>query len=211
MVMFVKHSPDSRYLMSGSADSTCRIWDVASGALHKELQGHGGIVCGGALDAESRRIVSCADDASAQIWDVETGEMLVRTHEHHGPVGRARVLTSSNDSALTICDSDSGERCFALTGHEGVVSTSRLSRDEWYVVSASEDTTVRLRWTEDGPIGETLASGADDGTIRVRLRVEWDPNRAENDKEEERTKKKSKEKTVKRTRKKLRTTSSRKC
>ena len=46
-VMSVAFSPDGKSIVSGSNDTTVRIWDVASGAERARMEGHGDCeVCG---------------------------------------------------------------------------------------------------------------------------------------------------------------------
>jgi hypothetical protein len=66
----VVFSPDSKTLLSASADETLRLWDVATGKLLHELIGHQGAVLAAAFSSDGKRIASASADTTILIWDV---------------------------------------------------------------------------------------------------------------------------------------------
>jgi WD40 repeat protein len=112
-------SPDGRRLLSGSVDSTLRLWDAETGVCLRTLYGHANWVMACAWSPDGRRLLSGSLDSTLRLWDAETGACL-RTLSGHAkavwacawsPDGR-RLLSGSLDSTLKAWDPDSGEVLF---------------------------------------------------------------------------------------------------
>src|ERR1700760_1538399 len=69
----VAFSHDGRRVVSGSDDSTVRIWNVETGSEEKMLEGHSSLVYSVAFSHDGRRVVSGSVDKTVRIWNVETG------------------------------------------------------------------------------------------------------------------------------------------
>lgn len=65
--------PNSRYVASGSMDTTVRLWDVTTGEV-KVLQGHHDKIEDLDFSPDGKFLVSTGYDATIRIWNVETGE-----------------------------------------------------------------------------------------------------------------------------------------
>jgi WD40 repeat protein len=190
---------DGRRVVSGSSDSTLRIWDVQTGECLKVLKGHKETEISGILalilSADGRILVSASDDSTIRIWDVETGECL-QILELPEPVyilqlsTDARFIVSGGgyDDATIIWDVETGKCLRVLTGHTDAVNSLVLSADGRRVVSASDDGTLRVWDVLSGqclkvleghtaPVccialsadGQRVVSGSEDSTLRV-----WD-------------------------------------
>jgi WD40 repeat protein len=101
----VAFSPDGRTALSGSADHTLKLWDVATGKLVRTLEGHSDEVTSVAFSPDGRTVLSGSWDHTLKLWDAATGK-LVRTFERHSlgvtsvafsPDGRS-VLSGSVDN-----------------------------------------------------------------------------------------------------------------
>ncbi len=67
------HTPDGRFLISGSRDRTLRIWDAAAGAERRVLTGHRNEVTGLAIAPHGRRLASVAIDGAILVWSLPDG------------------------------------------------------------------------------------------------------------------------------------------
>ncbi|BCL79568.1 WD40 repeat domain-containing protein [Ktedonobacteria bacterium brp13] len=61
-------SPDGRYLASGSADTTVKIWDAVTGAVLQTYTEHSAVVCALAWSPDGSSIVSSADRENPHLW-----------------------------------------------------------------------------------------------------------------------------------------------
>ncbi|HEY4490691.1 MAG TPA: WD40 repeat domain-containing protein, partial [Acidobacteriota bacterium] len=107
-------SPDSRWLASGSQDSTIKIWDLANGNLLRTLYGHNDKINSLAISPDGHWIVSAAEDNTARIWDVLGGNAVRVLSGHAEPMasvafasGGQQVLTASTD-VVRIWESSTG-------------------------------------------------------------------------------------------------------
>jgi WD40 repeat protein len=70
-------SPDGTWIVSGSYDSTLKIWDAHTGAAHLVLLGHTDKVHGCAVSPDGTFIVSASADQTLKAWDAGSGICLI--------------------------------------------------------------------------------------------------------------------------------------
>jgi type VI secretion system protein ImpC len=184
-------------VISGSDDGTLRLWDLDSGALVRELEGHSGWVNSIALTPDGRRAISAAEDADLRVWNIETGALILALKGHGGPVNGVAVTTdgrravsASADGTLRLWGLIAGRSRHVFAGHDGPVSAVAFAPDGRRVLSASLDGTMRVWDVDSGelqhvmkghdawvfavavaPTGPWAVSASRDQTLRV-----WDIN-----------------------------------
>ncbi len=189
----VAFSPDGHCALSGSEDSTVRVWALETGTCERVLEGHTGSVFDVAFSPDGRRALSGSFDGTVRVWALGTGTCERVLEGHTGsvfgvafsPDGR-RALSGSFDGTVRVWALGTGTCERVLEGHVGSVFGVAFSPDGDRALSGSEDSTVRV-WalgtgTCDGvleghtgsvfgvafsPDGRRALSGSKDSTVRV--------------------------------------------
>ena len=78
-------------LVSGSADNTIKVWDESSGAVQRNMTGHGGEVTGLAV-LESGFLVSASKDKTIKVWNQLTGRLKTTLVGHMNKVNGRLVF-----------------------------------------------------------------------------------------------------------------------
>ncbi|HWF87327.1 MAG TPA: hypothetical protein VN659_00785 [Pyrinomonadaceae bacterium] len=158
----IAFSPDGRFVVTGSADGTARVWEAASGKSVGELRGHSKSVNSASFSPDGKFIVTASDDATVRLWDA-TRFALVRNigGMYPGVVSSAkyspdgRFIVAASGEAAWVCDPVRGGVVRKLEGHTGQVNSASFSPDSRLIVTASADNTARV-WNVD--TGESIAS-----------------------------------------------------
>ncbi|TVS20393.1 MAG: serine/threonine protein kinase, partial [Planctomycetaceae bacterium] len=159
-VASARFSPDGRWIVSGSWDTTAKIWDAESGLVQRRLEGHTGFVNDVVFSPSGNRVATASDDRTARLWDADTGRELTRFIGHQDRVrsvafssdGRY-VLTASSDRTARIWDAETGQQLHELAGHDQAVLCAAYSADSQQVITGGEDNQA-LVWdvTGDQPV-----------------------------------------------------------
>ena len=152
----VAFSPDSRALVSASADSALRVWELDHPEACRRYQGHRHQVLSVAWSPDGQRIVSSGKDGSVRVWD---------PWREPAPSGPRVLPVSSYLWCFGI--SPDGERALTLDPTNGTAvlwDTVKLRPTETLAFAGTNNTAVA--WSPDGT---TLATGDKLGNVRI-----WD-------------------------------------
>ena len=195
--------PDGKYICSGSADNTVKLWYTETGANIRTLNGHTDDVSSVVFSPDGKYICSGSVDKTVKLWETLTGD-LIRTLSGHtsyvnsvsfSPDGKY-ICSGSYDETVKLWNVENGENIRTLSGHRHSVISVLFSPDGKFICSGSWDNTVKLWYTEtganihtlNGPTavlsvafsrdGEYICSGSFDNTVRL-----WNIKQIEEEKE----------------------------
>ena len=105
-VLSLDLSPDGRWLATGSADDSVRLWEVATGRSVAVLQGHTDDVRSVAFSPLGDRLASTSEDGTVRLWSIPDGAPLV---EMSSLLERILLVRYSPDGSLLAL---AGNHCF---------------------------------------------------------------------------------------------------
>ena len=96
-------SADGRFGLSGGADSSLRLWDIASGKCLRTLPGHRQAVMSVCMRPDGLFGLSGSFDNTIKLWNLQTGECLNTWIGHTGAV---RSICMSADGKFAVSGSE---------------------------------------------------------------------------------------------------------
>eukprot|EP00729_Bicosta_minor_P007936 gene7936-7965_t len=154
--------PQNQWFVTGSADRTIKIWDLASGTLKLSLTGHISAVRGLAVSERHPYMFSAGEDKEVKCWDLECNKVIRRYHGHLSAVHCLAMhptldvlMTGGRDSVIRVWDMRTKSQVHCLTGHKNTVASIMARSTDPQVVSGSHDSTIKL-W--DITAGKTMCT-----------------------------------------------------
>ncbi|KAJ3436769.1 f-box/wd repeat-containing protein pof1 [Anaeramoeba flamelloides] len=136
---------DNETVVSGSSDSTVRVWDQNTRECKSVIEHTDSIW---ALDYLDDYLVTGSKDTAVRWWSLPREEMLDLLVGHTAPVScieyrDSLIVSGSYDSAVKIWDLRSFDRCAAtLNGHRGPISCLQLVDDS--ILTGSYDSSIKI-------------------------------------------------------------------
>ncbi|MBD1915904.1 MULTISPECIES: serine/threonine-protein kinase [Cyanophyceae] len=111
---------DGKTLISASADSTIRIWNLEDNTLRHTLA-HSNVVQAIATTVDQTTLISTGDDRTIRFWSLPDGRPLGQIDNAHGTPIRA-LEVSRNGRTLVSADSEGAIKLWPLTGSTGALN-----------------------------------------------------------------------------------------
>jgi len=155
-------SVDGKYVVSGSADHTIRVWDAQSGnPILGPLETHTDAVGCVAFSPNGKRIASGSWDNTVRVWDALTGRAVTGPLKGHtddissvsfSPDSK-RFASCSYDGTVRVWEPDTGKNLLGpLTGHTDAIRDVKFSGDGTRMVSCSDDGSIRVWDAKSGQL-----------------------------------------------------------
>jgi WD40 repeat protein len=150
-VTTVSLSSDGSLALSGSADRTVKIWDIATGHCLRTLVGHSAEITSTCFSGDGQYILSGSADRTLRFWSVSTGHCLGTYQAHRDVVtsvslsaGGHYALSGSTDRTLRLWDLHAGRCLRTLEGHSDPIHSVSLSPDGRYALSGAAQFLIRV-------------------------------------------------------------------
>ncbi len=151
--------PNRRWLASGSADNSIRLWDVDSSRELRAFRGHKNWIKSIAVNRTGELLASGSNDRTVKLWNVSSGREVSTFEGHGGPVEVVLfspddrwIISGSTDGIIKIWDVAAGREVKTIKGHTAGLTVLAMSTD-----------------------GKTLASGGGDNSIKLWDTATWGP------------------------------------
>ncbi|AFY57241.1 WD40 repeat-containing protein [Rivularia sp. PCC 7116] len=172
----VSVSPNGKYIVTASTDTTAQLWDRNGKQLaplpHKEKEG---VVFRANFSSDSKYIVTASADTTAKVWDLSGNEIAILKHDKNYKVSRAifspdgkRIVTVSFDKKydykstykITFWHSQNYEKIASLAfqqkkDQQFKVIDAVFTIHGLVIVTTSEQGIVQL-FNEQGKLTQTL-------------------------------------------------------
>jgi WD40 repeat protein len=186
-------SPDSKYVLTiGYFDKTAHLWELETRKQVLQFEGHTGVIYSAAFSPDGRYVLTGSADRTALLWEAKTGKKV----RQFDPKASWPVAFSPDGhhllTGIELWETETGRRVRQYSNeevdHDHSVSSAAISADSKYVLTGSDDGTVRLWDFETGnelrqllghssdvnsvafsPDGMYAVSGGNDCTTRL-----WD-------------------------------------
>ncbi|OWY19168.1 hypothetical protein C7N43_01900 [Sphingobacteriales bacterium UPWRP_1] len=147
-------SHNGKYWVTTSDDKTAKIWNC-NGVLVQTLKDHDDVVNAAAFSPDDNFILTASKDNTLKVWTIN-GEMLRTFVKFNASIqsvqyssdGR-QILVSAGNFAYLL--SQSGKQLSVFSGHEKLVNSAVFSPDCNFVLTASDDNTIKL-WNLNGTL-----------------------------------------------------------
>ncbi|KAL9047054.1 MAG: hypothetical protein Q9214_000271 [Letrouitia sp. 1 TL-2023] len=164
----------SSRMVTGSGDSTARVWDCDTGTPLHTLKGHTSWVLVASWSPDDKVIATGSMDNTIRVWDPQTGQALGSAMKGHAKWvnslawepfflrkegGSCRLASASKDTTVRIWDIVSKRTDMVFSGHKSSVSCVRWG-GTGNIYTASQDKTIKIWSSEKGTLIQTLSAHA---------------------------------------------------
>ena len=149
---------------TGGADTTIKVWDLATGSLKITLASqHSHTVRSVQFSPRHAYLFSAGEDKRVRCFDLEYNKVVREYHGHTSAVysmclhpSLDLLVTGSRDTSVRVWDIRTRAQVHLLGGHKETVTALQSQSLDPQIISSSEDKTVRLWDLAAGKCNVTL-------------------------------------------------------
>ncbi|KAI8846087.1 putative eukaryotic translation initiation factor 3 subunit [Chytridium lagenaria] len=159
---------NSRYLLTGSADNTLKMWEVETGRNVFTWKTKSAVrAVAYALGDEYALYVTDAtmgQQCTIHIIGIEADpeDHIIRSIPVSGSKATvaATIYTGHEDGSISIWDAESGERLKQIREHTGAITDLQFAKDKSHFISSSKDNTARelKKFVTERPVNSAALS-----------------------------------------------------
>ncbi len=193
----VAFSADGLTLLTASADTSARVWQIESDTGIRDLPPHRQGVRSATFSKDGRQVLTAGEDSRAWIWDVDRSRIVATFGSDERPVTCA--IFSPNDQMVVTVTANAGLAAVWSAGDGGSSPACRTTRRSmrrpscrWrFLATAGHDGSMTIldgaNWTKVGsfgrhtgdmydvafnPYGTLVGSAGEDGVVQVSTTTE---------------------------------------
>ncbi len=169
-------SPDGKSIVSASADSVIKLWDIRTGKLKREFRGHRSYISSCVFSPNGKMLAS--GGKRVRLWDINSGQLLrvFSGREKEGPQiilyekghnniissccfspDNKKLISSSWDKTIRMWDIKTGKLLKVYKGHTNNVNRCSFDLQGKQVATCSDDKTVKIWEASPRPNPLTLS------------------------------------------------------
>ncbi|XP_061166036.1 protein qui-1-like [Saccostrea echinata] len=118
-----------RFLVTGSEDKSCKVWDLTTGKLTQVLVEHSTSVIRVAINSDGSAVISGANDGCIMVWEISSGECRHKLNCHTMCITALNflsneqfVISSSKDGTIRLWDVQLGLHVTMIDMHFPVLN-----------------------------------------------------------------------------------------
>ncbi|CAM9523311.1 unnamed protein product, partial [Chrysoparadoxa australica] len=168
-VRSIAFDPGNEWFVTGSADRTIKVWDLAKccagaeGGLKLTLTGHINAIRGLAVSPRHPYMFSAAEDKKVLCWDLEYNQVIRSYHGHLSGVFSLALhptldvlISGGRDSVARVWDMRTKRQIHCLSGHTNAVAAIETNAVDPQVITGAMDNTIKLWDMVAGKVMTTL-------------------------------------------------------